>query len=202
MSTEERANYGVSTHEYGLTERGKKQAAITGEYLREHFSFDTYYASYYRRSKETMEIMYPGLLLEERKAYEDPRLAEAQRGIYHTMSIERIREKYPDELARKEREGLYHYRPLGGENWPDIELRVHSFLGTLNRDCEGDDVVIVVHGHWLLLFQKLVHHFSIDETLGRYKNNIFKNASITHYVSNKRELRLSKENFAPWEGKL
>ena len=135
-SAEERAQYDVSTANYPLTSRGREQARITGEYLHSRFgTFNAYYASYYQRSMETLKIMYP-----EAKVYEDPRIAEAQRGIWHQVTKEQMNMRFPEEVQRKEREGLYHYRPFGGENWPDIELRIHSFLGTLSRDYEGKKV--------------------------------------------------------------
>ncbi|OGZ94428.1 MAG: hypothetical protein A3H69_00065 [Candidatus Sungbacteria bacterium RIFCSPLOWO2_02_FULL_47_9] len=201
-TADERAGYGVSTHAYSLTERGRYQAKLTGEYLCNRFGdFNIYYVSYYTRSKETMKIMYP-----KARVYEDPRLAEGQRGIYHTMTEDQIRQCYPGELERKEREGLFHYRAPGGENWPDIEMRIHSFLGTLNRDYDGQNVCIVVHGHWLILFQRLVHHFSIDEAVRRYKNAVAKNASVTIYDGmvrdGKSHLVLRDENIVPWEGRV
>ena len=201
-SIDERAAYHMPTHGYPLTERGKKQAQITGKYLRERFgNFDYYYTSYYTRAKETMRLMYP-----EAKIYEDPRLAEAQRGIWHTMTREQIQKQFPGEIERKEREGLYHYRPWGGENWPDIELRIHSFLGTLSRDYEGKKVLLVIHGHWLLMLQRLIHHFSIEESMERYHKGIFANTSVTIYagknVNGKSRLQVVEENTIPWEGKL
>ncbi|MBI2637366.1 MAG: histidine phosphatase family protein, partial [Candidatus Sungbacteria bacterium] len=132
-------------------------------------------------------------------------LAEGQRGIYHTMTEEQIRQRYPGELERKEREGLYHYRAPGGENWPDIEMRVHSFLDTLNRDYEDKSVCIVVHGHWLILFQRLIHHFSIEEALWRYKNSVVKNASVVQYegvVMNGKSRLMLWECIVPWEGRV
>lgn len=199
---DERAEWGIASHAYPLTDRGRKQAEATGHYLKNRFGdFDAYYVSYYERSKETMKIMYP-----EAKIYEDPRLAEAQRGIWHTMTKAQIKERFPEELARKEREGLYHYRPPGGENWPDVELRIHSFLGTLSRDYEDQKALIVVHGHWLILFQRLIHHFSIEEALERYHGRIAENASITVYEGVLKDghprLVLKTENFAPWLGKV
>lgn len=202
-SVNERAEFDVATHAYALTPRGRQQAAITGEYLRKRFptGLDIFYVSYYQRSKETMKIMYPEIV-----PYEDPRLAEGQRGIWHTYTHEQIEESFSRESARKQREGLYHYRPPGGENWPDIELRIHSFLGTLSRDCDDQDVIIVVHGQWLILFQRLIHHFSINEAIEKYKSHVFENASVTIYESqvirNRSRLMLSEENIVPWEGKL
>lgn len=209
LNVNERAKSEIATHAYKLTDVGRVQAAATRDYLRENYSkFDVRYVSYYARARETMEIIQPGL-----KTYEDPRLAEAQRGIYHTMTHEEIEKYYPGELVRKEREGLYHYRPWGGENWPDVEMRIHSFFGTLARDCVDKNVLVVVHGHWLMLAQRLIHHFSIEEAIEKYKQGVFKNASVTHYVGEPVEymssrsaepvyrLRLVQANIAPWEKK-
>lgn len=201
-TADERAVFDVPTHEYALTERGRKQAEITGRYLKDNFgNFDIYYVSYYLRSRDTMSLMYPGV-----KVYEDPRLAEAQRGIWHTMTKNEIELHYPDEPHRKEREGIYHYRAPGGENWPDVELRIHSFLGTLSRDYEDQNVAMVVHGHWLILFQRLIHHFSINEAMQKYKSGPFENASVTIYegkkVNGKSRLVLAEENIVPWLGQI
>lgn len=201
-TAEERTKYPLGTWQYPLTERGRQQASITGDYLRSHFgAFDVNYTSYYERAKETMNLLYPGANVRE-----DPRLAEAQRGIWHTMTVEEMQKYYPGELERKEREGLYHYRPFGGENWPDVEMRVHSMLGTLRRECGKEKVLIVVHGHWLILLQRLIHHFSIDEALRRYKGRIFENASVTIYeeqaINETSRLVLKQENIIPWKGML
>jgi broad specificity phosphatase PhoE len=203
LTSEERARFEVPTHKYVLTPRGRAQAEITGQYLRERFGdFDFYYVSYYARSRETMEIMYPGV-----KLCEDPRLAEAQRGIYHTMTKEEIMRYFPKELERKEREGWYHHRPLGGENWPDIELRIYSFKNdALFRRCRGKKVIIVGHGNWLVLFQRTELHLSIDETLGQYKAGRLENTSVTVYEGVEKDgesrLVLREENIVPWRGKI
>lgn len=202
LGTDERAKCSLASHLYQLTERGKRQAEITGEYVRKTFGeFDAYYTSYYARVQQTMRIMYP-----DAKIYEDPRLAEAQRGIWHVMTRKQIAETLPFEIERKEKEKLFHYRPLGGENWPDVELRIHSFLGTLRRDLSGKRVIMGVHGHWLILFQRLIHHFSIEEAVRRYEMAVFGNASVTVYeeekTRGKSHLILKEENRIPWENVL
>jgi len=201
-SIEERAHYEVSTHAYPLTARGREQARLAGAYLQATYgAFDAYYTSYYLRAKETMAFMYP-----EAKVYEDDRLAEAQRGIWQTCTREQIDRHFPLEIARKDKEGLYHHRPLGGENWPDIGLRAHSFLSTLSRDCDGQKVLIVVHGHWLIMFRKLVERFSIDEAVRRYHEATAPNASVTVFegalVDGKPRLVLAQEHLVPWNGTL
>lgn len=199
MTAEERAQDPRSTWEYPLTSLGRQQACNTGIYIRDTYkTFDLRYVSYYIRSKATMHIIYP-----DEAVREDARLAEAQRGIRHTLTEERIERDYPGENARREREGYYHYRPFGGENWPDVEQRIHSFLDTLRRDCAGKKVLIVGHGHWMILFQRLIHNLSIEEALDRYKNRGFKNASVTVLRSaDGQNLTLEQENYAPWEGAL
>lgn len=200
-SVDGRALFDQATHAYPLTERGRRQAEITGEFLKcEYDRFDIRYTSYYARARETMSLLVPG-----EKFYVDPRLAEAQRGIYHSMTHTQLEARFPEELVRRDREGLYHYRPLGGENWPDVELRIHSFLGTLSRDCGGDKVMIVVHGHWLVLFQRLIHHFSIEDAVIRYHQRLAANCSVTVYrgrragLIGRSRLELVLDKHVPWQ---
>lgn len=201
LSVDRRAAFECSIHAYPLTERGRNQAMMTGNFVRDKYGdFDVRYTSYYRRAMETM-----GRLILSKKFYVDPRLAEANRGIYHSMTRRQIEERFPEELVRKQREGLYHYRPFGGENWPDVELRIHSFLGTLARDCAGDKVLIVVHGHWLILFQRLIHHFTPDEAVERYHQHLAENCSVTtyrgrraHLIGPRSRLELVLDKHVPW----
>ncbi len=204
LTVEERAAFEQPTHAYPLTERGRRQAEITGAYVRERFRpFDVCWSSYYRRAKETAALVFHG------KVYEDARLAEGQRGIYHTYTRDELMRYFPKEIERKKREGLYHHRPIGGENWPDIELRIHSFLGTLARDGDGKRVLIVGHGHWLILFQKLLEHFGIEEAERRYREGAVANASVTMFEGFPRKTSVftrlveNKGMYAvPWKGIL
>jgi probable phosphoglycerate mutase len=198
LTGEERVKLDKATHDYALTAEGQRQTEVTAKFLKERFrdGFDAFYTSYYRRAKETMEILTDGKV----KVYEDPRLREAERGIFHTYTPEEVEQYFPLENRRKEREGYYHYRPPGGENWPDIELRIHSFLSTLARDQAGKRVLIVVHGHWLILFQRMIHHFSIETAMDRYHNRVAPNASVTSYRAVMGgKLDLEMEHVAPWQ---
>lgn len=207
MTPDERAAFEQSTHAYPLTDRGRRQAAITGEYLRETYGeFDIVWSSYYVRAQETAAIVVP-----HRKVWEDARLAEGQRGMFHTMTKAEVEQYMPWELRRRAREDIYHYRPPGGENWPDIEGRIHSFLGTLARDGDGKRVLIVGHGHWLILFQKMIHHFDIAEAMRRYRAGAAPNASVTIYKGRPRvwwkpwkrdALVLEAEHVTPWRGQI
>lgn len=113
---------------------------------------------------------------------EDARLAEANRGIWHVRSEEQIAREAPWEIDRRAFEGLYHYRPIGGENWPDMEARVRPFRHTLRWAYDGKTVVVVTHGQWLLVWQKLVHHWTIEEVIRRYEaEEVVADASVLRY---------------------
>lgn len=198
VSSDEKACLENPNFLFSLTKQGEKQAVITGDYLRKHFGdFDAKFSSYYKRTKQTIEIMYP-----EARFIEDARLAERQSGIWHSMIEAQAAERFPEESIRKKREGYYHYRPFGGENWPDVELRIHSFLDMLRRDYSGKRVLCVTHGHWLVLLQKILHNFSIEKALEDYSKGTFENASVTFYErdeKNPNKILLRETNIVPWK---
>ncbi|MBI4215109.1 MAG: phosphoglycerate mutase family protein [Parcubacteria group bacterium] len=185
----------IPTWDLGLTERGKKQAKFIRQSL--HCDFNSYYCSTYRRSQETMKIMYPNV-----QPTVDSRLNEAHWGIWNDMTEDEIAQKYQEEIARKNKYGWYHYRAIGGENWPDVELRAHSFLQTLINN--GHNSLVVGHGNWMIAFKKIVLQLSVAKVIEMHDQQYYKNASVTVYHSTEyhEELRLEKENTIPWDGKV
>ncbi len=202
LTASERTRLEKGTPHYGITEFGEQQLRITSAWLHEHYGeFDAYYASYYRRALESLMGLCPNV-----EIYEDSRLAEAQRGIHHVVSDRIFAERYPDEAARREREGFYHYRPLGGENWPDVELRAESFHNMLKEEHDGEGVLCIVHGNWLLCYRRIVERLSIEELLRFYHHEAPRNASVTIYrreeTGKRPRLALDAYNIVPWEGIL
>jgi len=197
LTSEERTKLDSSTKDYSLTPKGRLQAKETGAYLRKTYgSFDAYYTSFCKRTKETMELMFP-----EAQIIEDARVAEAQRGIWHAMSEHDIDKHFPHERARRDKEGLYYYRPFGGENWPDLEIRIHNFIETLFRLHRGQRVLLCVHGHWHIAFERIIQNLSTEETIRRYKEDVAPNGSITVYkgtlLGGRPQLVLSQRTFTP-----
>lgn len=179
-----------------LTEKGVEQCLITRKYLDKNFrEFDAYFTSYYTRAIETMKLLHP-----DAPMYIDDRLAEIQEGIWETMTKEQIQKQYPGEIQRKKIEDSYHHRPLGGENGLDIGIRIRSFRDELRKYWKNKRVFIVGHGKWMVSFQYHIYHYSLEQTIRRWKDCFFQNASITIYESNKSGLTLIKENFVPWKG--
>lgn len=140
-----------------LTPLGKFQAEETGKYLAQTQHFDICFSSPYRRTLETAE----GICAQFSyaiHAYVDDRLREKEFGVLHARTKREIREKYPDEYEARKREGKYWYRLLGGENYPDVGQRVHSFSDKLIRDWDGKDVLIVTHQVPYKMFRQQFEH--------------------------------------------
>jgi len=200
-TVDERAAFEEPTHDYALTERGREQGYYTNQWVTKEFgTLDFRYSSNYRRAKETARLIFP-----DQDVRRDDRLNEAQRGIYHTYTREQIETHFPLEIERREREGLYFHRPFGGENWPDVKLRLHSYFGTIARQHTGQRIADVSHGHVIILRQMLVEHFCVKEALQRYQDVIIPNAAVLVYRGNvvDGEPRLVlEETVVPWEGRL
>ena len=173
----------VRDMDVALTPRGLRQSLETGKYLGREFRFDRVFVSPYERTLQTATIFlkqfpYPvDLTLEER-------IREKEFGILDGLTGQGIRSKYPDEWRRREREGKYYYRPPGGESYPDVALRVYSFLGTLARDCRQQSVLVVCHSVVVLTFRRLLERLTEKTLLAidRDPGQDVANCSVTWYT--------------------
>lgn len=188
-------------YKFQLTKRGIEQSQIIKKYLNKNFGdFDAYFTSYYERAIQTMKLLYP-----DAKIIEDSRLVKQQLGIWLTMTTQQIKRFLPTEIERKEKEGIYHYHPPGGENWPGVEFRICSFFNSL-QNYSNKKVLIVTDLTWLCIFQKLTENLSIEKSVFNFEIGAFENASVTIYenknIENKPSLVLLKKTFTPWKDKL
>lgn len=147
-----------------LTERGEKQAEATGRYLSAESNFNRVFVSPYLRAVQTTHLMLKHFSHRPQPTIEE-RVREKEFGILDGLTRDGIIKKYPDEWKRREREGKYYYRPPGGESYPDVALRVHSFLGTLARDCHKQSVLVVCHSVVVLAFRRLLERLTEKELL-------------------------------------
>ena len=115
---------------------------------------------------------------------EDERLREIDFGVLDGLTKQGIAHFHPDEQQRRAALGKYHYRPPGGENYPDVGLRLHSFLGTLTRETVGESVLVVCHSVVVLVFRKLLERLSEQRLLeiDADKEQEVRNCSVTHYA--------------------
>jgi 2,3-bisphosphoglycerate-dependent phosphoglycerate mutase len=111
----------------------------------------------------------------------EERIREIEFGVMDGIDRKKFRELYPLEADRRERDGKYYYRPPGGENRPDVRIRVHQVLDTLNRDYVGMKVLIVCHSVVVLAFRSLIERWEEDEYLKVDKEDDCKNCGLTVY---------------------
>ena len=146
------------------------------------------YVSPYLRTRQTANKIIEGLGYTPEHVIHDERIREIEFGLLDGLSREGVAAKYPEELRRREREGKYWYRAPGGENRPDVKLRIRSFLDTLVRDCRGLNVAVVCHSVIVLAFRATLEKWQEDDYLMVDKENDVKNASVTHYAFESRSL--------------
>jgi broad specificity phosphatase PhoE len=163
-----------------LTPLGIQQAVTTGQFLRDKADFDVIFSSPYMRTLQTSQHLaeqltsVPRIILEER-------IREIEFGVLDGLTHQGIQERYPEEWARREREGKYWYRPPGGESRPDVALRVHSFLGTLTRDYRQKKVLVVCHSVVVLIFRRLLERWDEAKYMEVDSEDDVLNCGITTY---------------------
>lgn len=175
---EREAAYAAGHAEYGdglrdmdtpLTDRGQKQAVATAQYLAEKFRFDRVFVSPFQRAIETAKIMF-GQFQYPVDWVQEERIREREFGVLDGLTPRGIAGRFPDEHRRKSIEGKYYYRPPGGESYPDVALRVHSFLGTLTREHRKQSVLVVSHAIVVLTFRRLLERWTEEEMLAVDQN--------------------------------
>src|SRR5579863_1093425 len=177
--------YGGQTRDVDvhLTTRGIAQATETGKHLASTFRFDRVYTSPYMRALETTRVM-AGQFDYTPEIVNEERIREKEFGILDGLTKAGVERKYPDEAKRKQLVGKYYYRPPGGESYPDLALRLHSFLGTLTRDFAGRSILVVCHSVIVLVFRRLLERLSEQELLaidGDPDQEVW-NCSVTWYA--------------------
>ena len=171
---------GVRNADIPLSPIGKKQAAKTGALLKKLYgNFDVIFASPFKRAENTARIIaghFPkaNFIIEER-------IREKEFGVADGLTPGEIKELFPFEYERKQKEKKYYYRPIGGESYPDINLRLWSFLNTLVREYSRANVLVVSHSAVMLGFRKLLEKIKEDDLLKIDHENDVKNCAIIGY---------------------
>lgn len=202
MTPEEIHRNQVAVQAFHLTPKGRARAPMLGRYLKKRFgSFDIHFVSTLPRTRET--LLAAGL---NGPCLEDSRIDETHYGIHHFYPREEIEARFPIENVRKEIVGDYWYRAIGGENWPDIELRAHSFIDMLRRDWSGKKVCIISHANFFAAWRRIIEQRSIADTLAQRGNLSMKNAEVAVYRGQgpwyapwNRDKLVLTDRVVPWE---
>jgi NAD+ kinase len=143
--------------QWRLTETGQRQAQIAGTWLRRHIApvFDRYYVAEYLRAMETAaHLDFPGA--DWRLEFY---LRERDWGIFDVMSFQERRERYAEDLKRREMDAFF-WTPPGGESMANLCLRVDRVLNTLHRECTEQRVILVCHGEVMWAFRVRLERMS------------------------------------------
>jgi 2,3-bisphosphoglycerate-dependent phosphoglycerate mutase len=135
----------------------------------------------YVRTRQTTEDFCRGLGYRPKIVIEE-RIRELEFGIMDGLNREGVRLKYPDEAARRDRDGKYWYRPPGGENRPDVRMRVHGVIDTLNRDYVGIRMGVMCHSVVVLAFRSLIERWGEEEYMQVDREDDVKNCGWTRYA--------------------
>lgn len=119
--------------------------------------------------------LYPKMYLKEE------RLREIGAGSLWGLTGKGIEEKYPEESARYHREGVFYYRPPGGESWADVIERVRQALRDLCQDFPGERVLVVTHEKVILAAQYVLLGWDEQEMLEADRTTA-PNCSVTSFT--------------------
>lgn len=174
--------HGIRDADVSLTERGHHQAKATGEAMAKTFKkFNVAYISPFVRTQQTFEEIQAGLGYEVPVNVDD-RIREKEFGIISLYTEKGIKTKFPEENERRELLGNYYYRPLGGESYPDIGLRLHSFLHSLYRHQVDKRIMIITHARVITMIRKMMERLDEAELLHIEQHDDVSNCGVTNYV--------------------
>ena len=181
-----------------LTDRVHQQASLTGIWLRERFrEFDRYFRSPYTRTKQTAQHLFP-----HADWRDDARIREKDFGILDQLTDEEVEQQYPELVAYKAKVRKFYFRPPGGENYPDMILRAHNFLGMLKRDYPNKNIIVVAHSALLMCFRYLLEKLDEDLLLEKQRSEKIWNASVIVYrqqvINGKSRLVADGPPVIPW----
>ena len=191
-----------------LSPTGELQARAVGRWLAglapEHRP-EVVVSSTYRRAIQTAELAIGELTVGELATSERPtsgpalpvrldeRLRDRENGILETLTRLGVSSRYPQEAARRARQGEFYYRPPGGEAWTDIVLRLRSQLRDLRETHADRRVLLLAHEAVVLLLRYVIE----DLTEARVQEIAVprvRNASLTCWVRDGARLRLETFN--------
>lgn len=124
-----------------LTDKGRAQAALTAEYLKD-WHFDAAYSSDLKRAYETCQILlkyHP-----EINIIRDEALRETYIGEWEHRPRAEIAEEYPEGF-RLWANDIWNAHPDGGESVKECTKRVHDAVWRIARENAGRTVLIAGH---------------------------------------------------------
>jgi len=124
-----------------LSEFGRQQAQRLAKRLAEE-PIDVAYTSDLGRALETTTIALAGRPV---PLHVDPRLREVAFGRWEGMTFAEIKDKYPDDVAGRDRDRVDYAMP-GGESLEHLAQRVRGFMEDVLPRHHGESILFIAHG--------------------------------------------------------
>ncbi len=142
-----------------LTELGRKQAAITTDYILKNYHVDAVYSSDLIRAVETVKEIAAraNVPLVKEKA-----LREIDGGEWERKQVEEIARKYPEQ-AYLWKTDIGKARPTGGESFAELQVRIDSAFRKIAAENDGKTVVVASHGGAIRTMQCLFENVPIED---------------------------------------
>jgi len=145
-----------------LTRKGRTQAKKLAKRLIK-FRIDEVFISENKRAHQTV---LPLLKLKPVPLKKDPRLNEANFGIFRGLTLKEAEGKYP-KIYQARLKDKWNYRIPQGESFKDVAGRLNSFLKDLKKiaiKAELKNVLIVTHATILKIFLTKYLKFSLKKS--------------------------------------
>ena len=142
-----------------LTELGRKQAAITTDYILKNYHVDAVYSSDLIRAVETVKEIAAraNVPLVKEKA-----LREIDGGEWERKQVEEIAREYPEQ-AYLWKTDIGKARPTGGESFAELQVRIDSAFRKIAAENDGKTVVVASHGGAIRTMQCLFENVPIED---------------------------------------
>lgn len=168
QNTKDNYKIGLPDHKVYLTDKGKKEAYLAGEFLLSYISDNNIdlsnsvmWVSPYARTRETASII--NEMLGIKRVKEDITLIEQQYGLFSDKEIETIKNMYLEQFAfydnYYQNDGKFYAKLPQGESPFDVALRTKQFINTIYRDKE-DTLFVVSHGTTIKTIVMNFFHYS------------------------------------------
>lgn len=176
-----------------LSPLGTDQSRALGQELADRGIDDVpvaLWVSPYLRAQQTIAIALEAAGLAEPEKRVDERLRDRELGVLDLLTLQGVRNRYPDEERRRQWLGKYYHRPAGGESWADVMLRLRSLLGDVERVDGAERLVIAAHDAVVMLAVAVC--LDLDEPA-------LMEFARTHTVANASLTRLRRDDAgSPW----
>jgi len=176
---------GIPDHLIPLTEEGCRQAAVTGQALRETFgTFDHVFHSGYTRTIETTEHLLAAYSSEERArtiVRHHLFIRERDGGHTYDMTDAEVSATFPWLQDYWSTFGPFFARPPGGESLAQVCERVYAFLQKVARTMAGKRVLIVSHGGTMWCLRYVLEGWTYEEANRRFNTEPMPNCAVTSY---------------------